>query len=287
MPAPIGQPFTRVYRERGAPTKDSKTFRVRLWAFVSPFSAKRLDSIRQSLAFHGGISIDGGNSAYVALDYFFKSHDIDDVLDAVTYIYDALGSLGYDGDETETQTDWREFVSKAMREENLGHRVDDLCGVHYFVDEEFERGRVGTIAALDKPAFAGAALAFDQAHKHIDAQPPNTKDAVKSMFEAVEILARQIVPAAKNLNRYVVEHSLRDACLAVAPQDATEQKVRAMLFDSLADWVDAVHYYRHGQGVPEPVEPSEELAVYVLSSGAAFARQLADFALLRGVQPAP
>ena len=54
--------------------------------------------------------------------------------------------------------------------------------------------------------------------------------------------------------------------------------------NSLADWVDALHNYRHGQGVPEPVAPSEELAVYVLSSGAAFARQLADFAVLLRVK---
>lgn len=282
MPAPIGQPFTRVYRERGAPTKDSKTFRVRLWAYIKSNFEDNALAIRRVLELQGGISIDGGHSALTALDYFFRTHDIADVLDSVTYIYRSL--RGLNAAENYSQQGWRKFVSKAMREENLGHRVDEKCGVHYFVDEEFESGRVGTIAALDKPVFAGAAAAFDQAHKHIDAQPPNTKDAVRSMFETVEILARQIVPAAKNLNRYVVEHSLRDTCLTVAPQDATEQKVRAMLFDSLADWVDALHNYRHGQGVAEPVAPSEELATYILSSGAAFARQLADFAVLLGVK---
>lgn len=282
MPEPIGLPFTRVYGERGAPTKDSTRFRVRLWAYIKSNLADNVISIRRALELQGGISIDGGHSAQTALDYFYRKHDIADVLDSVTYIYRSL--RGLNAAQTHSQAGWRTFVAKAMREENLGHRVDEKCGVHYFVDEEFERGRVGTIAALDKPVFAGAAAAFEQAHQHIDAQPPNTKDAVRSMFEAVEILVRQIVPKAKNLSRFVVEKELRGACLAVAPQDATEQKVRAGMFDSLADWVDALHNYRHGQGVPEPVEPSEELAVYVLSSGAAFARQLADFAVLLGVK---
>jgi len=46
------------------------------------------------------------------------------------------------------------------------------------------------------------------------------------------------------------------------------------LFAGFADWVDAVHNYRHGQGLPEPVAPPIDLTVYMLSSGASFLRWL-------------
>ena len=48
----------------------------------------------------------------------------------------------------------------------------------------------------------------------------------------------------------------------------------AGLFDGFADWVDALHNYRHGQPSKQPVAPSEEVAIYVLSSGSAFLRWL-------------
>jgi len=54
----------------------------------------------------------------------------------------------------------------------------------------------------------------------------------------------------------------------------TAKIVTSKAFDGFADWVDGMHYYRHGQGQPEPVTPPIEFAVYVLSSGAAFLRWL-------------
>jgi hypothetical protein len=39
-----------------------------------------------------------------------------------------------------------------------------------------------------------------------------------------------------------------------------------------ADWVDGLHFYRHGQGTQEPIAPSPELAVHALSTGAALLR---------------
>ena len=51
----------------------------------------------------------------------------------------------------------------------------------------------------------------------------------------------------------------------------------AGLLDSLGDWVDALHNYRHGQADVVAVTPSEELAIYIISTGSAHARQLAQF----------
>jgi hypothetical protein len=48
-------------------------------------------------------------------------------------------------------------------------------------------------------------------------------------------------------------------------------------FAELGSWVEAAHHYRHGQGEHEPVAPSEDTAVLILSTGSAYLRFLAQF----------
>jgi hypothetical protein len=167
---------------------------------------------------------------------------------------------------------WRGFVERTLREENLAYSLDELCGVHYFVDEEFERNRVSVLRAAGAPRYSGVLAAFQSAHSHLDAHPADTKASVRSMFEAVEILARLVDPASPRLNRRLVEKL--KALVAAAGVDSIERDCRERLLEGVADWVDAIHLYRHGQGVETPVAPSLELAVYVLSSGAAALRLL-------------
>jgi len=107
----------------------------------------------------------------------------------------------------------------------------------------------------------------------LDEHPPNTKFAVRSIFEAIEILARLMDSPSKNLNAFQVKNKLLPIALSQTT-DAIEQQSTKHLFDGLADWVDAMHPYRHGQGLPDPVEPSIQFAVYALSTGAAALRML-------------
>jgi hypothetical protein len=171
---------------------------------------------------------------------------------------------------------WKQFVARVLIEENLGYQLDSKCGVHYFVDEEFERNRVATLRSLDDPKYSGIRDAYEAAYRHMDSDPPDTKGAVRSMFESLEILVRQMVPSTKNLNRWIVENTLKEKCAKIYASEATGAKVVAGLIDGFADWVDALHNYRHGQPSEQPVAPSEEVAVYVLSSGSAFLRWLID-----------
>jgi hypothetical protein len=43
------------------------------------------------------------------------------------------------------------------------------------------------------------------AHSYLDAQPPDAKACVRSMFEALAILARLMEPDSQRLNRQLVE----------------------------------------------------------------------------------
>jgi hypothetical protein len=104
------------------------------------------------------------------------------------------------------------------------------------------------------------------------------------MFETAEVLLKQLFPDARNLNRKIVETRLKALVQGQHGGDSTEQTVWGFLADGFGDWVDAIHNYRHGQAADEPVAPSEELAVFLLSGGCTYVRALADAFLIGGPQ---
>jgi hypothetical protein len=60
-------------------------------------------------------------------------------------------------------------------------------------------------------------------------------------------------------------------------QDDTARRSAAKMLSSLKDWVDAAHFYRHEQGIPDEVaQPPLGLAVYIVSTGASHVRWLAE-----------
>lgn len=262
--------YSQIYLERGKPTKDSERFRNRLAAYHDQRLLRLSDAIISRFELKTG-AIVPWNVTAKSFSMLLRKGQLRDVLDAITSVYEVLhvasGAQAAEG--------WRGFVAIAMHEENVGYRVDDRCVAHYHVDEEFERNRASALAALSAEHLANVRAAFDDAYRHLDAAPPDTKAAVRSIFESVEVLARLILPEAKNLNRWMVENTLKAKCLEVAPADVIERKTLEGLFAGLADWADALHNYRHGQPEADPVAPSEELAVYALSTGAAHLRMLA------------
>lgn len=257
------QRFSQLYLERGVPTRDSARFRNRLAAFFSENLSQRYNfPAKQLYERETGSVVRFRGQAWIFADVF-RDAELRDVLDAVTVFYRVVLSAHDRG----AAAAWLAFTTRAMREENVGYTVDQYCVAHFHVDQEFERNRAATVAVLQLPQFLAVRAAFEDAYRHLDSMPCDTKAAVRSIFEALEILARSIVPEAKNLNRWLAENTLKHKCLIAAGGDAVEQKVLAGIFDGLADWVDALHNYRHGQAAEEPVAPSEELAIHVLASG--------------------
>jgi hypothetical protein len=157
----------------------------------------------------------------------------------------------------------------------MGYRLDEKCGVHYFVDEEFERNRYSTLSALESPRYNASRDAYDMAYKYLDSDPIDTKGAVRSIFESIEILVKQMVDT-KNLNKWIVENTLKEKCMGAYAKDETAKKVISQMFDGFAQWVDAIHNYRHGQPDIEPVAPPVNVAIYIISSGTGFLRWLIE-----------
>jgi hypothetical protein len=265
-------------------------FRNRLEAYLIANHFKDYANISAYLKQEAGLVIastwiEKSASVYYNFPEFFAKTRIELVLSAITLIGRYLASKYPEWVKTTSpkpalvctypKTEaWRAFVLRAMREENMAYTLDDMCGVHFVVDEEFERNRVSVLKCIEAPRYAGVRASFEGAHTYLDAQPPDTKASVRAAFEALEILARLIDPKSKNLNKWMVENKLKPLAVAVA-NEATEANTIEKLFDGLALLVDGLHNFRHGQGVESPVAPSLTVAVYVISTIAAVIRWLA------------
>lgn len=267
-----GKRFSLLYLNRSEPVRDSQRFRNRLAAFYwDEINKEHKEIIKSILQKEAGIEIPYFAGFGFDLAGFFKKNELRDILDSITLVYQALNLKGW----PTLAKRWMSFVERCLREENVGYKLDAECGVHYFVDEEFERNRFSTLSVLDSPDLNGVKAAYEDAYRHLDNTPPDTKAAARSIFESLEILTKQLVNT-KNLNKWVLENTLKDKALEVLAKDETEKNVISEMFAGFGRWVDGMHNYRHGQPENEPVAPSEELAVYMLSTGSSFLRLLVE-----------
>jgi hypothetical protein len=252
--------------------RDSARFRNRLAAYYSESLHEHYQSdIVRAIKLEIGAEVPFIVVSHSVSD-FLKQSELRDLLDSITVIYKVVKTK-YGENGVIAAEEWKSFIGKAISEENLGYRLDKECGVHFFVDEEFERNRFSALAVLEDPQYNGSRAAFDSAYKYLDANPIDTKGAVRSMFESIEILVKQMVET-KHLNKWVVENTLKTKCLTIFESDPIAGKVASKMFDGFAQWVDSVHNYRHGQVGDEPVSPPETIAIYIISSGTAFLRWL-------------
>ena len=265
-----GKRFSLIYLDRSTPLKDSQRFRNRLAAYYKEnLHEHHCEKIKKEIEKEIGVEVSYKSYFGWDLPGLFKKVEFRDVLDSITTIFQAMG--GSSGNRL--AGNWMEFVSRVLSEENMGYRLDSQCGVHYHVDEEFERNRFSTLSVLENPKYGASMAAYEDAYRYMDSNPPGTKATVRSMFESLEILVKQIVKT-RNLNKWIVENTLKEKCLKLYGNDETAIKTVSELFNGFAKWVNALHNYRHGQKSDEPVAPSEEVAVYVLSSGSSFLRWL-------------
>ncbi len=268
-----GIKFSLLYLERSKPVRDGECFRNRLSAYYAQYLRRyHEDSIVSKIQLEVGTKIHFVPMVGLDMDRFFTKNELSNVLDSITIIFRVLTSADQ-LNRTQSANGWKDFVARVFKEENLGYQVDPKGGVHYYVDEEFERNRFSTLSLLNSPEYGGIRAAYEGAYRYMDSTPTDNKAAVRSIFEAIEILVKQMVKT-DNLNRWAVENILKQKCLPLFEGDKTSQKVVSGLFDGFALWVDSLHNYRHGQPDDVPIVPTEDVSIYILSSGSAFLRWL-------------
>lgn len=263
-----GQKFSQLYLEKGAPAKDSNRARNRLLRFYT----ENFDDFTNTIVRE--IERETGAIVPMVMGYnmsgFFRNCELRDLLDTITIIFQYCRSNRL----IKSANDWHEFVSKVFREENLGYQLDSTGGVHYFVDEEFERTRHSLVKGLSlKPTVLNH---FERAYESLDSDPKDTSKAVLEMFKSVESLYKNIISAADGdrLNARGVRDNLKPRLEDRFSGDNTAALACEKMMESLVDWINAGHMYRHAQDTETPQPPPLDFAVLYLSQGAAFLRFL-------------
>lgn len=265
-----GELFSRSYLDRGKPLRDSDRLRRRLLAYFQNMLEEHWADLSLALEVNSGADMNDFSNA----PRFFLRAEIRDILDAITYVYRiACGTF-----EAEDGARWLTFVRGAFAVENVGYRVDDHGGVHLLVDGEFERSRVATITALGRPRYRAVLKEFEEAHRALDRDPADGKASIRLSFEAVEILFKLLCGAAKpaRLGKSESRDHLVPIVRRLYPGDQTAQRAAIKLCGGFGEWIEAAHFYRHGQGIEEPMPPPLDLAIALVSSGADWLRWLAD-----------
>lgn len=164
---------------------------------------------------------------------------------------------------------------RVFEQENVSYRVDRQGGVHFVQDEEFTRNAQATIAGLGKERYANSLDRFESAMKAISKPVPDGKTGIRNVFEAAEGLFRLMFVKAPRLTvdqAAQLEPLLRKRYSA----DATASGAASKMLASFKDWIEACHFYRHEPGKPEIHQPPIELAIHLISVGAAFIRLLIE-----------
>jgi hypothetical protein len=164
--APEGQLFSRTYLEHGIPVRDSNRFRTRLVAyFHQKHSEKLYHELDKAIELELGVTVPSSHGIADYTAYFLKA-EVRDILDTVSLLARLLGETGDNSGAEAFIT----FVQRIFEEENLGYRIDAKGGVHYFVDEEFERNRVSAIASVTLPRYAAVAKSLESAFSALDSR---------------------------------------------------------------------------------------------------------------------
>jgi hypothetical protein len=253
--------------QKGA--RDTERFRARLYALYRRYVDSAHDyEHAKALHLQTGAKIASLDTGGYDIARFFEWGEIADVLSFITIVYRRFGH----GHPRCNQ--WLENARKIFREENILFVLDDQCGVHPKVDEEFQRSIRVAMVALEGPQFAAAKVAFESAYNKLGADPPDYTGAIRNLFESVETVfqlkfdGKELLDA--NINTLLTQAVQRK----YARSDPATIQSAARFLESFRKWVIAAYPYRHGQPTEVPTTPPDELAFAQFTTGAGFLRWL-------------
>ncbi len=272
---PIGTLFSRVYLANGTLTPDSLRVRVRLYGHFENIDLdvrKVAELIQNELGVKVRFWATYSGSGY-SWEEYFNTCDIRDLLDTVTIIWQVLQR----SNKRQEADKWRVSVAKIFREERVQYSVDDQCGVRFNVDQQFHADTIATIASMDNARFAKPRDIFKTALSRFDEHPPACKDAIRDTFEAAETLVKIILGEGRitRLEATIVDRHLIPLVRQKFSNNKPAVNAATSALNSLSDWINAAHHYRHGQDCNSPIEPPVDLAIYLVSLGASHIRYLA------------
>ena len=264
---PTSKRFSHVYLMGGEALPDSKRARVRIAHLLSVMAIDNAQ-LGRTVARELGVDVPFSYGGY-QFRQFLDSCELRDFLDFVSLVSSSAHP---------TQTVGKQWISESRRifaEEQLRYVINDAGGVRFSIDAQFESAVQTTIRSLGHATLKGAFTSYEHALDAMSKAPPDGKTAIRSLFEAVEIAFKTLCPGPARIGGSEIAKHLVPELSKEYAADKIAMQVAAKMASSLSDWVEAAHFYRHGQTGPEPVQPPLDLAVALVSEGMSFLRWLA------------
>lgn len=118
----------------------------------------------------------------------------------------------------------------------------------FSADADFEKNVQATIQGLGNPSLKGALAAYEHCLEALSRSPPERKSAVRSMFEAVEIVFKTLCAGTRGVPPRIggceVKDHLNPRLDSIYTEPTARQAAKKLAL-SLADWVESAHFYRH------------------------------------------
>lgn len=263
---PTDKRFSQIYLGGTDRLQDSKRARVRVSALLSRMEihSYQIDELVQHEL---GVTIPFAGSWDIA--GFINRCELRDFLDLISLVASRFSN------NMRVAKNWLPECSRIFAEEHLRYTINDAGGVRFAADSYFEVQVQATIANLGAPNLTGALQSFERALDAMSEHPTDGKTAIREVFESVEIAFKTLCSGPSRIGDTEITKQLIPYLDKTYANNQTARLAANKLARSLAEWVNASHFYRHGQTGGEPVHPPAEIAITLVSEGAAFLRWFA------------
>lgn len=270
---PIGQRFSQIYLRPPELLPDSERARRRIGHLIAEYMDK--DSFGVVLARKLGIPVPHNYSYSSSWPGIIAKMELRDFLDSITVLYGSLQNKFQAEKSRILRGRFLQGAREIFREENVGYWIDDECGVHLKVDAAFEGERASLILGLESARYNNVRSNVDATFQALDETPADYKRAVRSIFSAAEGLFKLTFKKPQQMNSGEIQTHLKPAIDRIYASDVYALRCSQKQCESLRDWVDGAHFYRHEAGSAEPSPPPPETAILMVSQGMAYIRWLA------------
>lgn len=270
---PKGQLYSRVYLQPTETVRDSARMRMRIVRAIERHIPRNRRDTGFGAAVEGELGIQivssgGYNPPYVSWERLVRQElSVSDLLDVLTMLWRNIEGRGRDN--------FRNNITQIFAEEAIGFSVDEEMGFHPAFDEEFERSRSSIVRILSGEGFRHEADFVALSEAALLANPLDGRAAIRAVFDAAENLFKRIT-GKQNITNGNVRQKLAAVALQGIPQDGRSNVAVNKILDCFEDWAAACHFYRHAPGQVETAQPTEAIAILLVSQGYGFVRWLAE-----------
>ena len=272
--------YSQLYERGETLAGDSQRMRKRFLIAIEeyfPGSSKQLE-LAHTVERECGIDIIRGCPKYADWNGLLRHGELRDVFDTLSFAFEIVPDVV----QTERfrvanrKAGFRDLCSRIFDEEMVAYSMDENAIVHPKVDEAFEVARRSLIAGLSRDGFGAAREHLEAVDRALLQTPSDGRAAIRSIFDVVENIFKQRFPGVTHVNSTTLKSNLRSDIEAKFVSDKLELLAALKLFEGLVSWVNAVHFYRHEAGQPQPNQPSEMTTLAIVSQGYSQARWLLE-----------